>query len=196
MIGQFYSVCKAMFRLPAFPGLMRPILLVLLALAALIPAAPMPILAQDNPSGLKLPRFVSTRSSPINVRVGPGTRYEIAWNFLVPGVPVEIIQEFDTWRKIRDFDGDEGWVHQSLLAGTRVGYAVPLLANGEVEMRVNGSSEAPVRARLAGGVRVSVSECDGAWCRVSASQSGESGTYSGWVSQEEIWGVYPDEVFD
>ncbi len=196
LIGQFHSVCKVMFGLPAFSGLVRPVFLVLVALAMALPAAPLPILAQDNPSGLKLPRFVSTRSSPINVRVGPGTRYEIAWNFLAPGMPVEIIQEFDTWRKIRDVDGDEGWVHQSLLAGARVGYAVPIVANGEVEMRASASADAALRARLAGGVRMSISACNGNWCQVSAGQPGERSTYSGWVRQEEIWGVYPDEVFD
>ncbi|WIY53106.1 SH3 domain-containing protein [Devosia sp. YIM 151766] len=182
--------------MPAFPGRLRPILLLLIALAILVPVAPPTILAQDNPSGLPLPRFVSTRSNPINVRVGPGTRYEIAWNFLVSGVPVEIIQEFDTWRKIRDMDGDEGWVHQSLLVGNRVGYAIPLLANGEVAMHANPAEDAALRARLAGGVRVSISECTGSWCRVSAGQPGERSAYSGWVRQEELWGVYPDEKFD
>ena len=196
LIGQFHPVCKVMFGLPAFPGLVRPFLLTLLALVLAFPAAPTVILAQDNPSGLPLPRFVSTRSSPINVRVGPGTRYEIAWNFLVPGQPVEIIQEFDTWRKIRDVEGDEGWVHQSLLAGARVGFATPILANGEVAMHTNPSAEAAVRARLAGGVKVSISACNGNWCQISAGQPGERGTYSGWVRQEEIWGVYPGETFD
>ena len=196
MIGQIHPVCKVMFRLPAFSGLVRPFFLVLLALVMAFAPMPQPISAQDNPSGLKLPRFASTRSSPINVRVGPGTRYEIAWNFLVPGVPVEIIQEFDTWRKIRDFEGDEGWVHQSLLAGNRVGYAAPVMANGEVQMHANPSIDAPLRARLAGGVRVSISACNGDWCQVSAGQPGERAAYSGWVRQEEIWGVYPDEDFD
>jgi len=183
-----------MFHTPAGTGrarLLLPLLLVLLL------GAPAPALAQaDNPSGLPLPRFVTTRSNPINVRVGPGTKYEIAWNFLVSGVPVEIIQEFDTWRKIRDVDGAEGWVHQSLLVGNRAGYATPLLANGEVVMRASRSDEAAVRARLAPGVRVAISECDGNWCGVSASQPGERHSYSGFVRQEELWGVYPDEVFD
>ena len=196
MIGQIHPVCKVMFRLPAFSGLVRPFFLVLLALVMAFAAMPRPISAQDNPSGLKLPRFASTRSSPINVRVGPGTRYEIAWNFLVPGVPVEIIQEFDTWRKIRDVEGDEGWVHQSLLSGNRAGYATPLVANGEVSMHVDKSEEAAVRARLAPGVRVSISECDGAWCNVSASQPGERQNFAGWVRQEELWGVYAAEAFD
>ena len=62
--------------------------------------APFAAIAQDiGPSGLPLPRFVSTRSAPINVRVGPGTRYDIAWVFKQPGLPVEITQEYDTWRK-------------------------------------------------------------------------------------------------
>ncbi|KKB07953.1 hypothetical protein VE26_15190 [Devosia chinhatensis] len=185
-----------MFGLPAISGLVRPFLLTFLALALLVPVAPSAPLAQDNPSGLPLPRFVSTRSSPINVRVGPGTRYEIAWNFLVPGVPVEIIQEFDTWRKIRDSEGDEGWVHQSLLVGTRIGYATPLLANGEVEMRANPSEGAPLRARLASGVKVTISACNGEWCQVSAGQPHERASYNGWVRQAELWGVYPDEDFD
>jgi SH3-like domain-containing protein len=174
----------------------RFLVLVPLVFASLTLSAP-PALAQaESVTGLPLPRFVSTRSNPINVRVGPGTKYQIAWNYKVSGVPVEIIQEFDTWRKIRDMDGTEGWVHQSLLVGNRAGYATPLAANGEVTMFASRSTEANVRARLAPGVRVNISECDGNWCEVSAGQPGERAAYSGYVRQEEIWGVYPDEVFD
>jgi SH3-like domain-containing protein len=183
-----------MFCLPALSGRLRAILLLLALLAAPFPAAP--ALAQDNPSGLPLPRFVTTRSNPINVRVGPGTRYEIAWNFLISGVPVEIVQEFDTWRKIRDVEGDEGWVHQSLLAGARSGYATPLVANGEVGMHVSANENAALRARLAAGAKVNIAECTGQWCQVSAGPPGERASYSGWVRQEELWGVYPGEVFD
>jgi len=185
-----------MLHQPVHRGRAPFVLLVLLGLLSGLAAQPLPAAAQDNPSGLKLPRFVSTRSNPINVRVGPGTKYDIAWNYLVSGVPVEIVQEFDTWRKIRDVDGDEGWVHQSLLVGTRAGYATPLLANGEVAMRTGRSEDAALRARLAPGVRVSISRCDGAWCNVSATQPGERAAFSGWVRQEELWGVYPDEEFD
>ena len=128
--------------------------------------------------------------------MGPGTRYEIAWNYTVSGVPVEIIQEFDTWRKIRDVDGDEGWVHQNLLSGTRAGYATPLLANGEVQMHVGKSDDTALRARLEAGVRVLIDECDGTWCTVSAGQPGERPTVSGWVQQAELWGVYAGEVFE
>lgn len=187
-----------MFILPAIPG--RVAILALLLLAGSLATAPLsPVLAQaqaDNPSGLPLPRFVTTRSAPINVRVGPGTKYEIAWNYLVAGVPVEIVQEFDTWRKIRDVDGDEGWVHQSLLIGNRAGFATPLVANGEVVMRAGRADDASVRARLAPGVKVSISACEESWCQVTAAQTGGKGSFTGWVKQEELWGVYPDESFD
>ena len=165
-------------------------------LAVLAAMLPLPALAQaGNPSGLPLPRFASTRSEPINVRVGPGQKYDIAWTYLKSGLPVEIIQEFDTWRKIRDVDGAEGWIHQNLLTGTRAGYVTPLIANGEIALRTGPSDESGMRARLGPGLKVTLSACDGAWCQVSAAGPG-SAVYTGYLHQEELWGVYPDETFD
>lgn len=172
----------------------------LLMVALLMAGALSPSFAQaDNPSGLTLPRFASTRSTPINVRVGPGTKYEVAWTYLKSGLPVEIVQEFDTWRKIRDVDGEEGWVHQNLLSGTRVGYVTPLVANGDINLLASKIDSASVRARLGPGLRVTIKQCDGTWCEVSTThQEGDqrSATYSGYLRQEELWGVYPDEEFD
>lgn len=155
--------------------------------------------AQDNPSGLPLPRFASIRSDPINVRVGPGTRYEIAWIYLRPGIPVEIIQEFDTWRKIRDVDGGEGWVHQNLLSGARTGLTAPWDQGARIPLRAGRSADASTRALLTSGYRVSIDACDGAWCAVSATHHPEDGrpaTYSGYIAQADLWGVYENEVFD
>lgn len=167
---------------------------------AIFLALSLPAFAQaTNPSGLPLPRFASTRSDPINVRVGPGTKYEIAWTYLKSGIPVEIVQEFDTWRKIRDTDGDEGWVHQNLLTGTRLGYVTPIMANGELVLRANRSDDSGVRARLGPGLKVTIKECDATWCEVTASgldANQRNANYSGYVHQEELWGVYPDEIFD
>ncbi|WEK04024.1 MAG: SH3 domain-containing protein [Candidatus Devosia phytovorans] len=153
----------------------------------------------NNPSGLPLPRFVTTRSEPINVRVGPGERYDIVWTYVKSGVPVEIIQEFDTWRKIRDIDGDEGWIHQNLLVGTRAGYVTPIMANAETPLLSNRSAESSVRAQLGPGLKVTIKECDGTWCEVSASGQApnqRNTTYSGFMHQDELWGVYPEEAFD
>ena len=46
--------------------------------------------AEENESetGLALPRMVSLRSSLINVRSGPGSRYPIEWVYKQKGAPV------------------------------------------------------------------------------------------------------------
>ena len=185
---------------PQFSSFLRALARLLCGLVLLIAALIPPAFAQaDNPSGLPLPRFATTRSEPINVRVGPGTKYDVVWTYLKSGIPVEIVQEFDTWRKIRDMDGAEGWVHQNLLQGTRAGYATPLLANGEVALRASAADTATVRARLGAGFKVIIKQCDAVWCEVTATSQGGNGrsaSYAGFVRQEELWGVYPDEVFD
>ena len=145
----------------------------LLALALLAMAAAhlptLAIAAATNPSGLPIPRFVTTRSNPINVRVGPGTRYDVAWVYVKAGTPVEIIQEFDTWRKIRDVDGSEGWLHQNLLQGKRAGLVAPWKPVGEqVALLRSAEENSGVRAWLTPNFRVDIKECDGKWCEVVA----------------------------
>jgi len=170
-----------------------------LGLCALFALPALPVPAADNPSGLPLPRFATTRSTPINVRVGPGTKYDVAWVYVKAGLPVEIVQEFDTWRKIRDLDGSEGWVHQNLLSGNRGGYVAPWAADEQVALRARASEDAGPRAFLPRGFRVEISQCDGQWCEVSATDhpsEGRPATYSGWLRQGDLWGVYPDEAFD
>jgi SH3-like domain-containing protein len=181
------------FRLPTALGVLVAVFLLFFASA--VPA----LAAADNPSGLPVPRFVTTRSDPINVRVGPGTKYDIAWVYVKAGLPVEIIAEFDVWRKIRDVDGSEGWVHQNLLVGNRSGYVAPWAGNEEIALRAHAGDDATVRAWLTPGFKVDISSCDGAWCAVRATdhpKSGRPATYSGYLPQAELWGVYKGEKFD
>jgi SH3-like domain-containing protein len=178
-------------------GLRLAFALLLALIAALGPAAA--LRAADNPSGLPLPRFATTRSTPINVRVGPGTRYDIAWVYVKAGTPVEIVQEFDTWRKIRDVDGSEGWVHQNLLSGKRAGIAAPWRADAQVPLRSGRSATDGIRAYLGSGLRVEIGGCDGSWCEVVASAEAEGGaraSFSGFLQQSDLWGVYEGETFN
>ena len=89
-------------------------------------------------SGLPVPRFVSLKAGRVNVRVGPGEDYKIAWVFTKPGLPIEVIQEYDTWRRIRDSDGTMGWVFQSLLSGKRTAVVAPWAAGDPRPIRVLG----------------------------------------------------------
>ena len=138
-------------------------------------------------TGLPLPRFVSLKSDEINVRRGPGQGYDVAYTFVRAGLPVEITQEFDNWRKIRDSEGSEGWVFQSLLSGERTALVAPWDAGDPLPLYSAARDDAPVIAYLQPRVVADVEECTGSWCLISGEQ------FRGWMEQERLWGVYPQE---
>ena len=129
----------------------------------------------------------------MNVRVGPGTKYDVAWKFDLPGLPVEIIQEFDVWRKIRYVDGDEGWIHQSLLISRRTALVEPFGGLEKAALRTRPEDDAPLRAWLGAGLLVSVDSCADGWCKIEARPDDTAPAVTGQILQIELWGVYPDE---
>ena len=167
------------------------------AAAATRPEAALPAAAEegqdpDMSRKLPLPRFVSLKSARVNLRVGPGKDYAVSWLFTKPGLPVEIIQEYDLWRRIRDADGTEGWVYHSLLSGERTALAAPWLKSKKgalVTVHRSAAADSSVVAEMEPGVVAKVRECSFSWCEV------EAGGRRGFVSQNEMWGVYPDERF-
>ncbi|MEN0000836.1 MAG: SH3 domain-containing protein [Pseudomonadota bacterium] len=148
-------------------------------------------------TNLPLPRFVSLKAQKVNMRVGPGKEYAVAWRYEKAGMPLEIIQEFDNWRRVRDVAGDTGWIHKSLLSGSRAGITTPWqTGNGEgVGLYDEPAGEATRLAFLKPGVIGKLPECDGIWCRMEV-QTPNGRTLRGFVSQADLWGAYPDEQFD
>src|SRR5690606_38328322 len=145
---------------------------------------------QGGVTGLPLPRFVSLRADEVNLRTGPGIRYPIDWVYLLSGLPVEIIDEFESWRRIRDRQGTSGWVHQSMLAADRMGVVTgerrPLVAEPALQ--------SPILAWLEPGVIVSLESCEGAWCLASVLDA-EQRRHRGWLLKDHFWGAYAGESF-
>lgn len=179
-----------------------PIFAALMAFVVVLFAATSPVFAQSvGASGLPLPRFASLGSSKINVRVGPGQKYEVAWIFVQNGLPIEIIQEFDAWRKIRDSEGAEGWIHKTLLSGRRTALVTPWLDDtvAGTPIYARADATAPRRAILQPKVMVTVEKCETNWCEVSGrykpDPSGDkSQNFKGWINQVALWGVYQGEL--
>ncbi len=140
--------------------------------------------SQDH---LKLPRFVSLKSDRVNVRRGPSSDHAIAWVYNRKKLPVEIIAEFEHWRRIRGSDGTEGWVYQSLLSGHRTAIVAPWIKGKTVPMLHDPESQASVVALLGPGVIGDVESCSGTWCRLNVEG------HEGWIDQAMLWGVYPGE---
>lgn len=145
--------------------------------------------AQGTATGLPLPRFVPLRSDRVNLRVGPDTRFPVEWRYERRDLPVQVIREHEQWRRIRDVDGTEGWVHQSNLTPNRRTFLIRANPAGEVQMRRRPEAEAPAIARLRPGVIGRLRACDAAseWCEV---QAGEN---RGFVLRSELFGALPGE---
>jgi SH3-like domain-containing protein len=160
---------------------MRVALVALLALAA----AAQPALGQaGRTTGLPLPRFVSLGSDRVNLRFGPGQQYPIQWILAREGLPVEIIEEFDTWRKVRLHDGDQGWIHGSLLSSRRT-----IVVAGQIrELRRSPDASARVLLRAEPGVIGELLDCEEDWCRI------EIDGRRGWLQRDAFWGVLPGET--
>jgi SH3-like domain-containing protein len=145
-----------------------------------------------NKSGLPIPRFVTLKSGRVNLRVGPGRSYPVEWMYLKSGLPVEVIQEYDNWRRIRDSEGTEGWINQSLLSGKRSGIAAPWFRGKDaiIPMRASPVDDARLVASVEPGAMGEIETCDGNWCQMRFDR------YKGWVPQSMIWGAYPNETFE
>jgi SH3-like domain-containing protein len=119
------------------------------------------------------------------MRAGPGTRFPIRWVYLRKGLPVEILRDYDTWRKIRDHRGTEGWVHVGNLTGKRM----VLVTKSIRPIHIEPSASAHTVARASPNLVGELLACKGIWCKVSIK------SYTGWVRRAHIWGVYADEDF-
>lgn len=142
---------------------------------------PPPIVA----TGMPVPRWVTVKAERVNVRRGPSLDQDVLWTYVKPGVPVEIIAEYDAWRRIRDADGSTGWVSAALLDGRR-----NVMVQGRVNTAILDAPKADAEAIAFAepGLVAKLVSCEGAWCEVSTRG------YDGYVSRDRLWGVYEDEV--
>jgi SH3-like domain-containing protein len=141
--------------------------------------------ARAQSDDLPLPRYASFKSSEVNLRVGPGENYPKQWVYQRAGMPVEIFDQQDTWRRIRDYQGVVGWVSVNLLTSKRTA----IVTETRRTLRDSPSETAPPVALLEPGVIGRLEQCSGDWCRL------EVKGYEGWLKRSEIWGVGPTENF-
>lgn len=129
------------------------------------------------------PRFESLRANKVDLRTGPGQQYPIEWVYLRRDLPVEVLHAVEHWRQIRDWEGAVGWVHEKMLWPHR-----DAIVTGSIRaLRVSPQPNATIVARVEPGVIGRIDQCSGGWCRI------ETGEYSGWLTQAEIFGAEANE---
>lgn len=160
-----------------------------LCLALMCLLAPLPAPADEKKgsvTSLPIPRFVSMKASEANVRRGPSLTHRIDWVFKRKDVPLVITAEHGHWRRVEDRDGAGGWVHYSLLSGSRTA----IVETDLLDLLSKPRDGALVEARLERGVIARIETCQPLWCRLSA------GGYRGWAPREALWGIGPDEILE
>ena len=153
---------------------------------AILLAFPAASYSQDAEKTLPLPRFVSLRSNEANIRTGPGVRYPIKWTIVKEDLPVEVIADYEDWRKIRDITQDEGWVHKAMLSGARTS----LVKTNKKNIFSENNDKSKIIAVANKGTLLHVKNCDGFFCEVSTKN------VDGFIHQENLFGVYEGEKFE
>ena len=138
---------------------------------------------------LAVPRFVSLKMGEVNLRTGPGNRYPIKYVYKKKNYPVEVIDEHELWRQIREVDGTIGWVHRRMLTGSRY---VLLKHDADVFRKADISSK--IRAYVTKDVIAKVESCPykNDFCEVEFDLGHKK--VKGWVKRSALYGLYPGEV--
>lgn len=159
-------------------------------LALALALAAFPLRAQEIVRGevtnLPIPRYVSLKAGEANVRRGPSLSHRIDWIFTRRDMPLQVVAEFENWRRVVDREGLGGWIHFTLLSGVRT-----VIVDEEMQPVFSRASEDSTQiALLESGVIARLKGCTPTWCEIDADG------YDGWVPKSAIWGVDPEEVLE
>jgi SH3-like domain-containing protein len=149
-------------------------------------------------TGLPLPRYVSLKSYETNLRKGPGSNYPIVWTYKQKGYPMQVVAEFEQWRKLKDKDGEEGWVRENLISGNRnvviIGNKIQKsnyeyqLPERESILFYHPSEDSYPVARVELNVIGKIKKCNEEWCLLKIDR------FSGWIRKVNLWGIGKEEI--
>ena len=134
----------------------------------------------NTPSGEPVPRWVTLKKAPVNARGGPGEDYKLLWVYPSRGIPLQIVEESQDWRRVCDPEGGVGWVHRRALEQRR---SVMRTSSRDLILRDQPSDTARASAVMSGRSTAEIISCKTGWCRVSVDHA------KGWVRANEVWGT-------
>jgi SH3-like domain-containing protein len=114
----------------------------------------------------------------VNVRVGLGEDYPIVYRYLRKGIPVQVMAEFKTWVKIRDKDGDEGWVANRLLSNKNT-----IIISKNTILYTKPLEKSIKLAIVEKGVIAEKIEENSGFLKIKLN------TKTGWIKKDDVWGV-------
>lgn len=132
------------------------------------------------------PRFMSLDRDKVYMREGPSYQHRVLWIYRRKGLPVEVLNAYDIWRRVRDSDGTTGWISNVMLSGRRT---IVVTSQHAAPVRDRNNPNAPVIAFAQHGVVMKLEACEPTACKIRADG------IEGWIRKQDVWGVDAGEVF-
>ena len=130
--------------------------------------------------------FASLRAAETNVRAGPGQNYPVKFSYKIRGVPVRVINEYDNWNEIEDYEKQSGWVSQSLLTKKRT--LLVRTSKSFINMHSKNGEKSRIIYRLENNVIGDYQKCLDDWCGIKINGK------KGWVKKSDTFGWSDEEV--
>lgn len=167
----------------------RVLLVIILCFIGGIVAVAQEKVSADEKRTENLPRFVSLRFSPVNARSGPGVKYPIEWVYMQKSAPVEVVAEFEDWRRIRDWQRSESWIKSQMLNKKRF---AKVITPGENNLYAKSNYKSKIVAKVEDEVVAEIKKCpaNNEFCLLKFDG------VEGWIPRQNIYGVYKDEIID
>jgi len=132
------------------------------------------------------PYFVSLKVEEAYMREGPSDMHRVKWIYRRKGLPLEVLASFEVWRRVRDLDGEIGWMHTALLSRERT-VIVTGRTDADVYAYDDTTSELVARAQPGAIGRL-------LGCSVSACEVELTGA-EGWIARSRLWGIHAGQEF-
>ena len=151
-----------------------------LGMVSLIAPAAVAASERVTPSGMAVPRYVSTKFDKVNARAGPGDDHRLLFVYKVRGLPLQVVAETSEWRRVCDPQGNLAWVHKRTTDGRRTAINTQSRVVAMLKKPKPGWKAA---AYLNPRALATLDRCEKGWCRVKADG------VSGWTREGELWGT-------
>ena len=136
------------------------------------------LLFSSNINANENKEFLTLKNVEVNLRHGPSFKYPIKLIYKKKHLPVIIIDKFETWRQIKDFENNSGWIHISQLSKKKSAINIK---NNTIIYKNSTIYSKPI-AKLQKGRLVLIKKCKLKWCKIT------TGDYTGWIVKEILWG--------
>jgi SH3-like domain-containing protein len=120
---------------------------------------------------------LAVSASVANIRSGPGTSHNVLWK-VQKYFPIRVIEKSGKWVHFEDFEGDRGWVHESLVSKI----SAVITKNDACNIRSGPGTSNKILFTVEKGIPFKVLGHKGSWIHIEHADGDK-----GWIHKSLIW---------